>query len=91
MLWTAKAIVRRFFGTSLPTTSKVAGTESGSQLVISNAPTTMRSGSRLARSTVNPAAMGRAEIRRATLAPMRCAMLPPTMYPMPSRKFTRTA
>ena len=71
--------VRRFFGTSLPTTSKVAGTESGSQLVIISAPNAIAHGSRVASMIVNPTAIGAAETASATRGPIRCAIVPPMM------------
>lgn len=79
MLWTANAIVRRSFRTSLPTTSKVAGTESGSQLVIKNAAAMIARGSLTASITVKPIAIGMAETANATRGPMRCATVPPMM------------
>ena len=79
MLCTAKAIVRRSFRTSLPTTSNVAGTESGSQLVIKNAAAMMARGSLTASITAKPIAIGMAETASATRGPSRCAMVPPMM------------
>ena len=79
MLCTANAIVRRFFGTSLPTMSNVAGTESGSQFVISSAPNAIVHGLRAASMTVKPIAIGTADTASATRGPIRCATVPPMM------------
>ncbi len=79
MLWIANAIVRRFFGTSLPTTSNVAGTESGSQFVMSRAPNAIDHGLRVASITVKPIVIGSADTASATRGPIRCATVPPMM------------
>ena len=72
-------MVRRFFGTSLPTTSNVAGTESGSQFVIRRAPRTMTQGMPMVSMIVNPIAIGIADTASAMRGPIRCAIVPPMM------------